>query len=227
MIRQQKGLPSLLLVLVVCSMAHADQLLENCTSSEVQSSGQIEGLLAKSIKDKREDCIKALLSNSDFNNRGVMQLSLGRLPNSDQRFVLEVALATTEAWIEPLKNGEEIASFRVMTERYVELFKLNNIHTSNEQLLSEIGRTNLLKLVRGSQSGDNSQPSVEHVQHASKTEHASAPPTRLPAPKKTPAPQPTTSMAKEEPASSTLRRIIVVLIVAGCGLLWWFLKRCP
>ena len=46
-----------------------------------------------------------------------------------------------------------------------------------------------------------------------------------PAPKKAPEAKPTVQKPSEEPASSTLWSIIVVLIVAACGLLWLLLNR--
>ena len=53
----------------------------------------------------------------------------------------------------------------------------------------------------------------------------SSPSVQLPAPKKSPEAKPTTSTPSEEPTSSTLWSVIVILIVAATGLLWLLVKN--
>jgi hypothetical protein len=76
----------------------------------------------------------------------------------------------------------------------------------------------------GNKSHETSPTSAPNTQTATTP---NPPPTVQPAapnraPESKPAPTPS-----EKPTSSTPWSIIVVLIVAGCGLLWWLLKRRP
>jgi hypothetical protein len=217
---------------ILINMTRADEVLDRCASSNNHTATEIETLLREGIKGQRVDCIGALLSNADFNNRGMAQSLIAKLAPDDQSFVLHSALQMNEIWVEPQKLGEDIGAFNVLTGRYLELFQAHGIQATREQLLSKDGRNELLRLQSIPRISEGKvEPSL---QMKSDTRSQSGPTKNSSIPLEVPSVQPTTPkmapeakplpVAIEESISSKPWSIPMVLFVAATTLLWLLRK---
>ena len=229
----RKVIPFILGTLILFNMTHADELLDRCASPRGHTASEVETLWHQGVKDRRADCINALLSNADFNSRTMAQRLIVKLAPEDQSFVLQNALQMDAIWTEPKKHGEDIAGFEALAVHYIEILHENGIQAKAEQLLTKDGRTELLHLLRKRRASTgwaetSALPKSAIPSQADPTQTLSLPPivpTMHPsAPKVAIKAVPSTLTTSEEP-SSTPWSIIVVLIVAACGLLWLLLKR--
>jgi len=220
-----------LLYVIFTSMSFADQLLDKSVSSEERPSNEIGALLDQAVKDKREDCIKALLANANFNIRGIAQRFVTPLTPSDQIVVLRSVLKSEEAWIEPKKNGEEIVSFEATIERYTDLLKGLGIHVPKEQLMSKNGRDDLLRLLndlKGSKLGAEprlaeqraSSVALPSVQQEPLHQQNSTP---VMQPKSAASPTPTAEETQSSRSSSIVSLAIVVALIVG--IILYFFRR--
>ena len=215
----------MLFSLVFMQMSLADQLFDKCSSPVGHTDTEIEILLRQAAKDVRKDCIQALVANRNFNNRSYTLRIIPGLAPAEQALVLQTALQFADTWTPPLKIGEEIAAFEGVTDKYVQLLQAIGVKATNQQLLSETGRIELVRLFNGAQdqTPEPASNSTGRESSAPSNQDDTPPVSRLPADKtpKIEAPP----LTSEEPTSSKSWRIIVVMIVAGLGLLWLLLKR--
>ncbi|WP_050024256.1 hypothetical protein [Verrucomicrobium sp. BvORR034] len=138
--------------LAISPLSHADDLLDKCTSHVWRAGTDIGALLREASKNKREDCVQALLSNANFNVRSDALRASFLLEPNDQISILRSSLRKSSVWTPPTKIGEKIATFDILTEKYIELFQRNGVKATKAQLTSEQGRAELLKAL-GDQAG--------------------------------------------------------------------------
>lgn len=121
------------------------------------------------------------------------------------------------------KRQGEALSERTMAENGATPYRVCDIAFNVLQELRKTEANTPPSLVRSMSFEDRDQFITEaHGQQSSSNDAVKQ---TAPAPKKAPEAKPTISTPSEEPTSSTPWSIIVVLIVAGCGLLWLLLKR--
>jgi hypothetical protein len=206
---------------ILVPLSLADQLSDQCTSSEAYSSDGIDFFLDQAVKDGREDCINALLTNFNFNTVGLTQDSIPRLAAREQIFILRSALKERKVWKKIEKGSEAIVFSDRMFSRYIQLFKDLGIEVTEKQLLSESGRIEILKTLdthRGAQALPTPPSKDEQV---SQPQGSTTPRDQIASPR---VQHQAPTKPNEKPASSTPWSIIVGAAMAALGVLWLFLK---
>ncbi len=196
-------------------LSQFEELLKNGTREDIAES--IASTLANPERITVWSAAASLANvlGPDFDRTSILKSVRSSLSHSFTANAPERAAMTSARFLCNYGTPDDVA----LVKRFATEIKQSNPVLASSLEATLLGRENMIALAKAAESSKANDPPKELAVPKP------SPAVQQPAPKKALEVKPTTATPSEEPTSSTPWSIIVVLIVAACGLLWLALKR--